>query len=784
MIPGLFSVAVLFLPGILAWMIITKKAKIRMSFLDKVLFGSVFWVYVLVSPSAVLGVFTPFVLEYFVLFNIISVVLIAIFAVYLLKISGVGFLRKIKIRLVTVPYIVALLSLFTINFVFMYFHSILQEWDAIDHYIPSAKAILASGGLTNDPFRLLDFNVESPAVPIMYAWIMNTSNTIFNTSSLGLLYNFAPVFFLLTVITIFLIAKRLFSGDIAIIPPLVFMSLPTVLLVTGSRALYLDIPFLLFSLVALYSIMRIHEDSTWSNYVMLGIAVSLMILTRIEFSVLIVPVVLASLVFIKRPKHWETIVPIIIGLSYFTRETYNVILEPSSSLFFLLRLTPLFILSPILFIFLRRFRGGHRVEGLSKPMLPLLIAASFSILPIAYLLRNLIVSGVIFPSLPIFNEEILQSREFFRGVIPASRTSFVELFRWDKFLTAWWSVSAYLIPVAIGLGLFFASAKRKVGNPLVVPGIIFFTGFFILMSMINSDAQPRRLYYFAPFLSLVATSGLSRVRNYYSPLGFGSRISVYAVGVTAGVLVKSGVTTVNGIPLAYQQICTGAICKTGIDSEFLTGAVLFFLLIFFPYQSLIRNLRRYKAFRRVIGRKPSRYLTLTGVLMTSILIVSIISLSFGPTLLDNVDRGYQTRKEYLGGQFHYPDVVTYYNENISDRYVTVGYLTDDLITFADRPVIDLTSSIWGSPIYSVAGTGNTTIILERMKDLGVRYILLPLPEHPSYSTFEALVNQTSLGTILRDNAFLCYVGSFRFVDLYVFYYDNVIEETRCMGKDV
>ncbi len=765
-------------------MIITKKAKITMSFLDKVLFGSILWLYILVSPSAVLGVFTPFVLQYFVLFNIISLVLFAIFAVYLLKTSGVGFLRKIKIRLITVPYIVALLSLFTVNFVVMYFHSILQEWDAIDHYIPAAKAILVSGGLTNDPFRLLDFNVESPAVPIMYAWILNTSNTIFNTSSLGLLYNFAPVFFLLTVITIFLIAKRLFSGDIAIIPPLVFMSLPTVLLVTGSRALYLDIPFLLFSLVALYSIMRIHEDSAWSNYVILGITVSLMILTRIEFSVLIVPVVLASLVFIARPRHWEIMVPIIIGVSYFARESYNIILDPSSSLFFIMRLAPLFILSPILFIFLKRFRIGPRIMDLSKDKLPLLIAASFSILPIAYLLRNLIVSGVIFPSLPIFNEDILQSQEFLRGFASASRTSFVELLRWDKFLTAWWSVSAYLIPLVIGFGLFFASAKRKVGKPLVIPGIIFFIGFFILMSMINSDAQPRRLYYFAPFLALVATSGLSKVRNYYSPLGFGSRISIYAVGVTAGFLVKSGVTTVNGIPLAYQQICTGAICKTGIDPEFLAGAALFFLLLFFPYEILIRNLWRWKALRIVFLRTNSKHLPLTGTLMTSILIVSLISVSFGPTLLDTIDRGYQTRQEYLGGQFHYPDVVGYYNENISDRYVTVGFLTDDLITFADRPVIDLTSRIWGSPIYSVASTGDKTLILERMKELRVRYFLLPRPGHPSFSTYEALMNSTSLGAIFQDGSILCHIMSFRFVDLYVFVYDNVTEETQCARASI
>ena len=772
MIPGL-AVSLLFIPGILAVALISRKTNSRLSSLDTILFGSIIWIYILVIPSSLLGAFASLSLQYFTIYNVFSLSIAVILAAYLLKTSRMNVLRNVKLRLESIPYLVAFLSLFTVNFVFMYFHSILQEWDAIDHYIPSAKAILASGGLTSNPFRVLEFNVESPAVPIMYAWIMNTSNAIFNTSSLDLLYNFAPVFFLLTVITIFLIAKRLFSGDVAIIPPIIFMSLPAVILVTGSRALYLDIPFLLFSLVALYSIMRIHEDSTLSNYVILGISVSLMILTRIEFAFLIVPVVLASLVFIKRPKHWEAIVPIIIGMSYLARESFNMIQDPSSSLFFFSRLAPLLILSPILFVFLKRFGTRPRVTHPSRAKLPLLIAGSLAIPAIVYLLRNLIVAGVVFPSLPIFNDDILLSQEFLRGLASSSQTSFVEELRWDKFLTGWWSVSAYLIPVVIGLGLFLSSMKGKVGKPLVIPGVIFFIGFFILMSMINSDAQPRRLYYFAPFLSLVVTSGLSKVRNYYSPLGFASRISIYAVGVIAAVLVKSGVTTVNDLALAYQQICTGDICKTGIDPEFLAGATLFFLLVFFPYERVFRNLGRWKFSRIVYVWRASKHLPLAGVLITLVMISSLVSVSFGPALLDTIDRGYQIRQEHLGGQFHYPDVIGYYNENISDRYVTVGFLTDDLITFANRPVIDLTSTIWGSPIYSAASTGDRLIILERMKELGVKYFLQPLPGHPSYATYEALVNQTSLGAIFVDNEILCYKMTFRFVDLYVLNYVNL-----------
>jgi len=71
------------------------------------------------------------------------------------------------------------------------------------------------------------------------------------------------------------------------------------------------------------------------------------------------------------------------------------------------------------------------------------------------------------------------------------------------------------------------------------------------------------------------------------------------------------------------------------------------------------------------------------------------------------------------------------------------------------------------------------MILERMKELEVKYFLLPLPEHPSYSRYQAFVNHTSLASIFQDDTILCFMMSFRFVDLYIFDFDNVIEETRC-----
>ncbi len=87
----------------------------------------------------------------------------------------------------------------------LYFHNFYNEWDVISYYIPAAKGIITSHGLTSQPYVSLNFFDVSPATPISYAFVLNFLD---NAS----LFALPIIYFVLTLVTLFLLHTSSFQA--------------------------------------------------------------------------------------------------------------------------------------------------------------------------------------------------------------------------------------------------------------------------------------------------------------------------------------------------------------------------------------------------------------------------------------------------------------------------------------------------------------------------------------------------------------------------------------------
>jgi hypothetical protein len=221
--------------------------------------------------------------------------------------------------------------------------------------------------------------------------------------------------------------------------------------------------------------------------------------------------------------------------------------------------------------------------------------------------------------------------------------------------------------------------------------------------------------------------------------------------------MKLGVQTANDIPLMYANLYE----PTAADAELIIFSSLVFLLIFFPYEASFPKIQA--NLRRLRNIKTS------AISLAVCAIIGFLLISMFPIVLNVLSEGGQTRYEYNKEQWwlQYPDVVDYYNKNVTTDGVTIGFYCSDLITFANRSVIDLSDPVYGMPVYSLLSTSNETIVANTLKELNCKYFLKPKSNNPYWDLYEKVVNSTILGKILSvGNPNMRFIADFTYVTLY------------------
>lgn len=585
----------------------------------------------------------------------------------------------------------------------------------------------------------------------MYAWALS----LFGLDSL---YAVSVAYFILTIISVFLLSRSFFQCTPALYSSLFFASLPTVLVTISSRSLYPDISFLLFFLTTLYTTVRIHNTSNeykshWLEYAVFAFAFTLLFLTKSEFGLLLGPMMFAVLVLSKGFPFWEEFSIFAMGLPYYVREARNTLIDSASSTIYLGRLAPIVIVSVLAYILLKTSGRRTGISSFRTKNFSYILMVIFPI--IAYLAYNIARSGFIIPALPVWNTQLTTSVRLLSGISPSQKITLADVIRFEG-LGTWWFVGPFVLPLLIGTVavVHYIFEKRRIDSKKLCL-LLFSLSMFTMWTQLGCDPQPRRLYYLVPFACLLIAYGFYKISKFYSSFAFALRTITYVFSTTLYIWTRIGVETVNEVAYFYQSIG-----QSGIDIELLVVSCIFFLTIFAPYESFLAG----KTSRFRFSKKVE-FTMMFMILLFNAFLFSVFS---SPLIMGIFDEKYQSRYKDSGGWLYYPDVVEYFNDNITDDYATIGFYCNELITFANRSVIDLYLSSYGSPIYSVVSHANQTQVIETLRKLNVGYFLKPVSTNPTFSTYEKLVNTTVLKNVFENNPVFQTIKAFKQATMYRF----------------
>lgn len=656
-------------------------------------------------------------------------------------------LRILKIRLHKLLSLTSLAFIFSLNFILLYYHPILYEWDAINYYIPAAKSIHASGTLYMNVYRQINFLDKSPMIPLLYAYVIQ----YFDLNSV---YVIPAIFYFLTILAVWILAKEILGHDLAILAPLVFLSIPLVQITLGARALYLDVPFYFYLLATLISLIKLTKNvKSYSKEIIIAItsmSSSLMFITRIEIGLFIIFLIVTIILVAMQVRNRILLTFLVLGFPYILREARNILIT-GRYIDSLIRLIPVFLPLVILFILLwikpvekRKINFSFR----SFLVFSILLVPPF----IFFLVNNVFRGGFIIPGVYLSND-MIKVATMFSKLNPATSTfSYLDLFNWQNMFTVWWTITPFLVPFTVGVFVMLYRFTRC--NMLILvklPLLIIFVSIFILWTQLGCDPQPRRLYLFSIFFVLLITYGFKELRKIYSIDTFMSRVAIYLALSLLTVWNKYSLRSTSDAILLYPKTY-----NVIIDFELIFYSILSFLIIFFPYEKYVGIEKKKPITRKVLY-----------ALFTTFLVLLYLNLSV-PTIIEVINSGISSRFKKLHSTYLYPEVVDYYNEKINDSYTTLGIFCHELITFANRSLIDLYDPIFAKAIYLELENVDETKFSNLFESLSIKYLLLPNDNNQFYKFYKNVLSNTSLNMIF--NSFrLKPIFKFNYVTLYRYY---------------
>lgn len=734
--------ALLFLPGVFLSYIMNSLHKLKMGKIEIILTGALIWNFLLVVPSVVLGLVPPSLKVYFQIFTLISIFALFSFVFYFL----LSFLKlkkkttKVSTSITQLAYVI-IIVLFVI-LPLSIFHTIYIEWDALFLYLPLAKSIMTTGGIIYDPYRFSAIfpSLIPPAIPITYAWILNEVGEV-GLSTLPFMY------FGVTLLTVFSVAKELF-GDVnkALISTSVFVSFPAVYIVLASRSLYLDVPFILYAVLFVFFLTKAVKYNQGIWYLFSGIALSLLILTR-DFGIFFVPIFLLLFIFQLKYKYLKVVSTI-------------VFLSP----FYLLSIFQIQYLSTVFSLFIWNILFGISIYSIGKikniawkvslKEFLLFIIPLFPV--VGYLARNFLAfrNIFLFVSLNSSYQEVLNlflQAGYNPGFTPFS---YSDPLRIDLLFFAEGLGAPYVIPLLLSVGYFIYKIYRKKLQIHWVPVLAVFLLILSLWSFwFTLDIQPRRLYYFAPFFSILITEGFILLsqkfrKNYHLLI----RASIYLIIVFGYIwFFKIAARKVNAFEIVYWGLGT----QTLWDIIFYTS--LFFLVFLIDIISPVR-FHELKNNGKII--KSIKILIVIFIILFSIY-------SMGGILNDIAVNGYNLRHEVSDNwEYQMPQIISYYQKNIHDDYITVTFHGAYLIYFANRSVIEFTRPTTAIPLLPLLKETNETLIIQELTKQNIRYFLLPKPNNKFYNLYLNLKNNCTLFNIIEKNPNFTLIKEFTYYKLY------------------
>lgn len=729
-----------FIPGSILLYLFSSKHNIKLSFPEIMILGSIIWNYILVSCGYIIGILSNQIKEFFIFYSVVSLVLLAYFGYRLtyILIEKKHFLISFRVELNKVILLISCVPLLLMLFTLTMSHSLYIEFDAIFTYLPLAKSIIKTGGLQYDYYRQSGLTTtNSPAMPIMYAWLMFLCD---KTEDFNIIVRIIPItYILLTTLVIYLISKEIINDfNIATVAIICFMSMPITFAIVSNYSLYLDIPFTFLLYSTMLIILKIYDNNNIFWWFMLGLVLSLFLLEK-TLAYLLFPALLTLILiyFLPRPRSSKTLIVLAAISSLAFTATFNTLFLLDISTFstnlllgFIIRQIPILIVciifSGLLFKTLLLNNAMIRLNA------PYVLFFSISFVPVlVYILRSILCFGAVTIHFPIFNEDwkiamALYSKAI--GISKALPTNILTVLRWDILLTSVNLGAVFLLPLLVGLFDTFHSFIKE----------SFDRKYFVLLSFLlmllglwswwyycdYKTSNLRVLFYFAPLFAIFVAKGLKAIADL---TGIKKSLSLRFVLFNSLNLIYLWAFKCKIGQANVEQLRRLLVSLDVADIEMLIVFAFFFVVSYYPlsYKLPIR-LKNY------IKKHFSPYLfLLITLLMPLLALFAPVSL----TGLSNIRSELYYVPESWENDLY--EVISYINQTLKDNFTIVTSYALPISYFTNHPVIEVYTSEGIMNLLKLS-TGDLESVRNSLIVHGIRYLLYPKSSHSLYGIFKNL----------------------------------------------
>jgi len=705
-------------------------------FLDKFLLGFVLWSSALTLPIVILSMDG---IDFRVYYPITAVLAFVIASFWLIasaksvKRIFYSLAKRIAMLLHEVSFC-HLLVLLTFLLMASVYHPALLEWDTVSEYLPSARSIASTGGLYNI-YHMSDYSfLNGFSVQIMYSYF-------YYFNALDGLRLLPFVYFLMTIIAVYLLAKESKTVNNPILPVCVLATFPVTWKILAQKSLYLEIPFVFYTTASLLLCYRASKKANCSNYLFLGASLfGLMLSKELGFFMasLFVAIVVAE-TFSKFTTFSKVTYILIFTLMFnglFVVDILggnNVVAVGRQTLVLMFSLAITLISGGILRV--SKSSQNAESESVSNKISRFCALIPFMLLILFFTLKN-------FLNLGSFTYSTGPAYGMFAAFIAPVNVwqgwnNVFNMFSAYRLFTSSGLISIYLVFFILGLAVI-VKRRHNFGSSFVGATFLYVTLMWATITLsASSDDDFRRLYYLAPLASIIIAMGIEPLFKKYENRIRDLFILMNSILILMLVLVFYQVDFLNSLFWRYD------IYQDFSLISLLIGAAVIFLFVTLP-----RALKKTNIWARMLGRHITSVLIASQVILAALLLPPIIGYAY--------QNGYDPANYYQiqdgGVAYNIQEVVNYLNE-LNNSYAVISIFGHYIPFYTNRTSIELTGHEGYLTLKNIMSEGD---YLEKLEQDRIKYILEPRQGFPdrimnlkelyrsSFPNYERLILQNSV----------------------------------------
>jgi hypothetical protein len=534
-------ILLMILSGYTIGRIISKLRMIPSLFFRDLIYGNVILIFLFLSGFIIFGVLVSAANEYFTSFTYILLGL-SVLAVYFLLKSIITILKsggaddestKIQIRKIrslffvsenqTTIFIFFGIALFVTLLVYqaaiIYYHPIYNEYDSMYRFLPISKSILLGNGLNHDFYLGSDINMRHPPfIQALNAWLIHS----FEYSSIRM---FPFYYVLFAAILVYSLTRNVLikttsnseSSFFGLIASSAFLITPALLVVSSRFSLQQDLGFIFMLTASFYflsDIVRTNKPAK-TTLLMLSASLALMALTR-EIGLVVGVAIFFLVPAIKYTEGNLKLRALFTVLSFLLPYTLSLkdLFEVGFINGTIIRLTALLLSNLAVFYILAQMKNQNKFSSLITPVSNFIYIVPLAI-PIIFIVTNLLIFSGPFPIFTFsgeFSKFLPTYRQIFGITNPLQfdlSQTLQTLPRLDILFISVAMGSVFIFFKLVGLARIIYQLKNNYQYSLILVLLIFLlVTWAVLLQSGFQTSNVRYAAYFVPILSVILVIGM------------------------------------------------------------------------------------------------------------------------------------------------------------------------------------------------------------------------------------------------------------------------------------